>query len=125
MRISDWSSDVCSSDLLAARSVEDVAFDDRVAVGQRFLAGADADRLAAVRSQGRARAEIIVIDAVAVIERVAVVADHRERHAGVGLALEMRMVDAVAGAVQRNPDILRAAVRSEEHTSELQSIMRI
>src|SRR3546814_6898776 len=85
---------------LAARAIEDVALDDRVAVGQRFLAGPDADRLAAIRAQGRARAEIIVIDAVAVIERVAVAADHRERHAGVGLALEMRVIDAVAGAVQ-------------------------
>src|SRR3546814_6466065 len=56
----------------------------------------------------------MVIDAVAVIGRVASVADHRERHAGVGLALEMRVIDAVAGAVQRNPDILRAAVRLAE-----------
>src|SRR3546814_1094915 len=42
---------------LAARAIEDVALDDRVTVGQRFLAGPDADRLAAVRAQGRARSE--------------------------------------------------------------------
>ena len=41
---------------LAAAAVEDVALDDRAAVRQRFLAGADPDRLAAVRAQRRARA---------------------------------------------------------------------
>src|SRR3546814_6114604 len=51
-----------------------------------------------------------MIDAMAVIERIARAADHRERHAGVGLALEMRMIDAVAGAVKRDPDILGAAI---------------
>src|SRR3546814_6571739 len=51
-----------------------------------------------------------MIDAMAVIERIARAADHRERHAGIGLALEMRMSDAVAGAVKRDPDILGAAI---------------
>ncbi len=39
--------------------------------------------LAAVRTERRARAEIIVIDAVAVVERIAGAADDRERHAAV------------------------------------------
>src|SRR5690606_32881057 len=93
---------------LAAGAVENVTLDDRVAVGQRFLAGADADRLAAVRAQGRTGAEIIMVDAVSVIERVAGLADHRQRDPAIGLALEMRVVDAVVGAVYRDPDILGA-----------------
>src|SRR3546814_4526842 len=80
MRISDWSSDVCSSDL------------DRPVIEHR--AGAD-DRCVA---RGRA-------------------VDHRafRPHPG-DLDLDGQRV---AGAVRRRAD------RSEEHTSELQSLMRI
>src|SRR3546814_7400376 len=101
MRISDWSSDVCSSDLPARRD-------------------ADADGIAAVMAA-------IVGEAGAVHHRLPGAVDlARQRaraqgvqHGGKGIAAERRH--------RRRP--LRQAAdvdqRSEEHTSELQSLMRI
>src|SRR3546814_1760931 len=97
MRISDWSSDVCSSDLEAVALAE-VLVDDE-AVGQ-----AQARRQAhAARARGRAF----------LAERDHVVAE-----------------DAGAGAGAADVHAARVALadqlgRSEEHTSELQSLMRI
>src|SRR3546814_5006969 len=95
MRISDWSSDVCSSDLLHARIV---GARDRVAVG-------------------RAQLDIVHRRNVEVERRQPVLI----------MALEAREL-----AVARRDDvefILAHPVgghrrRSEEHTSELQSLMR-
>src|SRR3546814_9468734 len=86
MRISDWRSDVCSSDLLhlhlLAERVGDVDVEtDELAVGGDFT-----------------ERRIGALDADA----------HRLPLLGVGL-----------GGAQGSPD------RSEEHTSELQSLMRI
>src|SRR3546814_1286640 len=78
MRISDWSSDVCSSDLL-------VLLGPAVDLAAEIIAG-----LAVIGQPRR-----LDVDAVQRGERV----DHRK--------------------------IGRAAIRSEEHTSELQSLMRI
>src|SRR3546814_7575533 len=99
MRISDWSSDVCSSDLL------DLARDDLLrpscAVADRSCGdqgpGADAGRRAGARGPGRAHAR--ANGAVCLRQNPSAV----ER-------------DDCAGANPR---------RSEEHTSELQSLMRI
>src|SRR3546814_8682055 len=82
MRISDWSSDVCSSDLLL----------DDVGRGLRRMA-------ADLQQRQHQRAELVA-----------------HRNAG-----EAQM-DRLAGAGQRER---RLALRSEEHTSELQSLMRI
>src|SRR3546814_2562436 len=89
MRISDWSSDVCSSDLQRRRGLGRV--ERRLAqVGQR-----DRGRLAGAAAQG-------------------------QHHCGGGrrivadLALQLLIGVAVPGRR-----------RSEEHTSELQSLMRI
>src|SRR3546814_3288461 len=74
MRISDWSSDVCSSDLVAA-----------------------------------------VVNAITILRYLA-------GHEGQG-------VNAIARATNLSPStcfgILKTLVKSEEHTSELQSLMRI
>src|SRR3546814_7840793 len=86
MRISDWSSDVCSSDLIS------LAFPDRA---PRHLGSRPADADAG-RHQTR-----------------------RAGHAGAG-------GDEQDGDhVHPGPRDRQAAVRSEEHTSELQSLMRI
>src|SRR3546814_4877353 len=99
MRISDWSSDVCSSDLLVLKRCADA-------------------------------------------EDIVIAADHPDAAAGFQDALrflEPRMREAVVGgeAVEFVPIIVDgvdlaavwtmqvAAERSEEHTSELQSLMRI
>src|SRR3546814_3662752 len=116
MRTSDWSSDVCSSDLLADDHVLAI---DRNAAELLLVAGvAHAVRGGAGAQHGqrgvRAEAEHLrVADA-------GLLAD-TDRHAGVGVAavdagnILLVQVDAVGGV----------GGRSEEHTSELQSLMRI
>src|SRR3546814_2435049 len=106
MRISDWSSDVCSSDLIGLHPIVGVP---------RWLAG------------------------IAQLEDVGDIAGHR-RAIGAGGTIEGAAINAVATIADRleiEPAIERAArepepvsdlpfeIRSEEHTSELQSLMRI
>src|SRR3546814_5786962 len=86
MRISDWSSDVCSSDLAAAR---------REPASRR---GGRADHARRRRDQ--------VLDGAELVSR---------RRARQGRHLQLRH------QARRLP----RAQRSEEHTSELQSLMRI
>src|SRR3546814_1883994 len=104
MRISDWSSDVCSSDLAG-----------RAAAG---------DARAATVIGGHAFAQF-EHDALGGLLADAGDADERGHVAGLHQAREL--VDA--GARQHRQRDLRAdaadPLRSEEHTSELQSLMRI
>src|SRR3546814_10300170 len=86
MRISDWSSDVCSSDLLADRGAREL-------VGLQLARREFAEQLLLPRVGGR-------LDAV-----------------------EEDLAEGVAQAAVVFGRIV--AVRSEEHTSELQSLMRI
>src|SRR3546814_9487681 len=90
MRISDWSSDVCSSDLSALATV--VGFPDLVNV---FMG-------TSLNQTGRA-VEIVVMTAAVYLTLTA----------GVGL---------VTSWYERRVKLVE---RSEEHTSELQSLMRI
>src|SRR3546814_7868794 len=100
MRISDWSSDVCSSDLRAS---------------------------ARKRAKGRLKAadedeeDRIGVDAAQKpLERLgkAVIHVHRVGHGGVDSGSTDRL-DRLDGKLPRHIE------RSEEHTSELQSLMRI
>src|SRR3546814_10176866 len=86
MRISDWSSDVCSSDLLAGGDIARGKTDDLV-----------------VAMHGRAVRDVVYCDLVT-------------RRNGVG----RYELFARYGSTR-----LDVASRSEEHTSELQSLMRI
>src|SRR3546814_6563119 len=100
MRISDWSSDVCSSDLM-----------DPVAVQQRHpLIEMRVDHLAfgqldQQRAQHHALATVVIGDRI----------EQRP---------QLRFESAVAWRIgwRHMPEVV---VRSEEHTSELQSLMRI
>src|SRR3546814_5546459 len=97
MRISDWSSDVCSSDL----------------VGQGALRGAEVQRLV---EHGVLGLDHLVIDR----------AD--QPHPGkLGVVAEAELVDArqLEVRIDRVDLVAGASARSEEHTSELQSLMRI
>src|SRR3546814_5674197 len=117
MRISDWSSDVCSSDLVAlgdaaaARSQVRIALDELVERGD--LAGRRRaiahDRIVDQRDVGR-----ILEDPVTI--RVTVDGP------GVRQAGMTVVVRGAAGLVVTEQRLLP---RSEEHTSELQSLMRI
>src|SRR3546814_1542584 len=103
MRISDWSSDVCSSDLRPAHQ------GDMVHVGGAVgpLEGARQRRMAVIGVEGKA-----VLARVAG-QRIGLVLEPR-RHRGP--VVQRRLQGARA---------LRHHRRSEEHTSELQSLMRI
>src|SRR3546814_10843404 len=108
LRISDWSSDVCSSDLELDRAGQ------RVAVDRRFAFERHRHRHLHVHGP----AQLVAVD-------LAIFDVERTHRAGV-LAGE-----AVAVAADGENRFLVAhrrfgdAIRSEEHTSELQSLMRI
>src|SRR3546814_7513254 len=94
MRISDWSSDVCSSDLFFFEGLREVVGQiaeevDRDAALVHPVAGVFGCLVAAVRRQ------VVFID------------------------------HAVRRGEDQRQGILDRRVRSEEHTSELQSLMRI
>src|SRR3546814_2495313 len=112
MRISDWSSDVCSSDL---------------PVGRR--AGALLDLELVLEEAERVDAVLRALDLEAV-ERVALGKPHLTPNhlvLRVGVAVDVDPLDIGAlrlRDVEVDPHRQRLA-RSEEHTSELQSLMRI
>src|SRR3546814_8793861 len=118
LRISDWSSDVCSSDLVLVVAVIDDPGDlgvdqtsGLVAVGFRCAKGSGTDPIVLARRK----------------------LDHAQRlaHAPAGDHLagngrRLLYVAFGAGGAGAVDDFLRGATaRSEEHTSELQSLMRI
>src|SRR3546814_10215863 len=123
MRISDWSSDVCSSDLLG------------VIVGDRLGDILEQHRLADARRRDDQRALALALRADQVDHPRRFVLDRRvervERQLLVGIEWRQIVeIDAVAddvGIVEIDADKLgeREIARSEEHTSELQSLMRI
>src|SRR3546814_7682339 len=94
MRISDWSSDVCSSDLVA----DLVGFAER----HRDALGAGAGGAADAVHVGLRHVRQVEVDDVA----------------------DLLHVDAAGRDVSRDQD-RQPTLRSEEHTSELQSLMRI
>src|SRR3546814_1060664 len=142
MRISDWSSDVCSSDLLAARCL-------RSRTGRRPAAGPDAalhrptadQQLIACRcasrppSPGTARAACAPPGASHAPQRSALTPCAHLRQALVP-AFPPALLRAIPGEYQDDETtcrrvsrhvlagIGRLRSRSEEHTSELQSLMR-
>src|SRR3546814_5740763 len=110
MRISDWSSDVCSSDLLFLW-----------VSSCRQLTGGTERRSARNRSAGRRPIDVVAPEVEA--QRLRAVADHRLRRPLVA-RVEQRQ-RAPCDRVRARPAVAGVAgVRSEEHTSELQSLMR-
>src|SRR3546814_8900279 len=107
MRISDWSSDVCSSDLVLNAvhegGVGAVLQQAPHQVGQQILMAADR-RIDAARQVHLVRPDDLLVERLA--------------HAVQALELE---VLPIVGCLEDPGD----RVRSEEHTSELQSLMRI
>src|SRR3546814_10736660 len=109
MRISDWSSDVCSSDLvvaqLPAQRLREVFLDRQLRLrGHRLAPEFAGDDFIVVAQRIGERQVELALGAASCLARVA----------AFGL-------DAVGDGVAAH----RLAVRSEEHTSELQSLMRI
>src|SRR3546814_3360810 len=105
MRISDWSSDVCSSDL-GDRRVVRLARHPRVPTGEH-PAGIV---LPCPDVQAVERGQAVAVGAALVVEQLSL--QHRRRR-----------VVRVPGLGDHQ--VLDCDQRSEEHTSELQSLMRI
>src|SRR3546814_2880668 len=106
MRISDWSSDVCSSDL-AGHGDRDDLFGEEA----RCLRG-----LRALLAVQRERVLVLAVHAVV------------GGHVLAGLRHALGAVRRVEGRIDEAPahgGVLELLPRSEEHTSELQSLMRI
>src|SRR3546814_8137800 len=134
MRISDWSSDVCSSDLLVARSQADAAEDGRrgdADPGVREIGGEQRDAGAGhrgvhdVERQWRAARIAPQPEAQQGAARTNHPADDQDRRRSLrarGGSLCARR--SGAGVPPPGAELWLHA-RSEEHTSELQSLMRI
>src|SRR3546814_10260726 len=104
MRISDWSSDVCSSDLVLALA------NTRVSSGNYIFSGAQVGAPAFARDASGA----ILWRGSGEPPRVPVNADVTVSMGASGLS--MLSIDTSSG---------RQTIRSEEHTSELQSLKRL
>src|SRR3546814_8605143 len=122
MRISDWSSDVCSSDLPLGRQSDDGAGAD---AGLALQLQASAMQLHEAIGQRQAEPgalELAAETAVDLLEGREGTRDVLGGDADAGVA-HLENEAAVAGAArgQRNTAAFR---RSEEHTSALQSLMR-
>src|SRR3546814_10411107 len=125
MRISDWSSDVCSSDLLQDCQGDYRAL-DRVYLPQDWLAveGLDVRVLdAAASPAGFRRLLDRCLDGVDGLLEEAGQLPRQLRSAR--LAMESALVLRLACRLARRLRAGDPLARSEEHTSELQSIMRI
>src|SRR3546814_8683951 len=114
MRISDWSSDVCSSDLHAGGQV--------VALGGQHLqhvgAGGVGARLALLAAVER---HLVEEDLAELLGRA-----DGELAPGQLVDLLLQLADALGEVVGHAPEGVAVDLdRSEEHTSELQSLMRI
>src|SRR3546814_8959078 len=106
MRISDWSSDVCSSDRRRATDVERTHGQLGARLADR-LRGDHADRLAVVDDVATAQVAAVAVGADAERRFTGDRRTHLDRlHAGV-------------------LELAHPGFKSEEHTSELQSLMRI
>src|SRR3546814_9293056 len=121
MRISDWSSDVCSSDLVAplrqAREERDIG-GKTIGEIQRSLAAEEARRLFLQRFMlGR-----IAAQQARTTGAHGHPAPDRVRHRARNRLVIRQPQIIIRGEI---PALTRDQSRSEEHTSELQSLMRI
>src|SRR3546814_7571387 len=118
MGISDWSSDVCSSDLpivgyldfLQVRFADDAKASKMISAA---LLSADRGRVLVSRLLSFARRQHLETKVVDLRELVGGMSDLIARSVGADIAMEMETSKEVP------------LVRSEEHTSELQALMLI
>src|SRR3546814_9480489 len=110
MRISDWSSDVCSSDLAPVGDVAGLAFDamHATAIEDATEAVDVAAQLQPGRNFGAAGVGLAAVGEHVEVERIA----------------QPGTLDRVVGRADTGEHAWHV-LRSEEHTSELQSLMRI
>src|SRR3546814_1676290 len=117
MRISDWSSDVCSSDLFKFRLISKATLDRRKKSASKRLTSEEGDKLARIAK--------VFSFALDIYKDPAKVRDFLGRAHPM---LDNKPPLDVALATGPGADVvinLLGRARSEEHTSELQSLMRI
>src|SRR3546814_1088900 len=116
MRISDWSSDVCSSDLGLLQVAQRQRADSVLAVDHLALLGHAQAAIDRTARRGHHRARGL---ATAAADRAAAAVEEHDAHA----RRPCQRGQLHLGELQRPARGHQA--RSEEHTSELQSLMRI
>src|SRR3546814_1856823 len=120
MRISDWSSDVCSSDLGGGDMIHTVSFERSTYadVPQRFEAGTP--NIAGVVRLDAAIRYVLAIGLEAIAAH-----EHFLLELGTQELLSLPGVRLIGTAAHKAGILSFVVDRSEEHTSELQSLMRI
>ena len=96
---------------LAVGALEPVVLDHGMGGRQGIGAGPHPHRLAAIGAQVGAGAEIVVVDAVPIIEALLLVAHDDQGRADIGLAGQVIVVKAVVAAIQRHPIVRRGSIR--------------
>src|SRR3546814_5553450 len=130
MRISDWSSDVCSSDLRNAAGVVDAISSEDIGKFPDSNVAASLQRLPGVsiqRSGARGEPQGITVRGFGGDFNETLYDGRRISTATGGRSVDFSTVGAdFVGtlSVLKTPDVSLSASRSEEHTSELQSLMR-
>src|SRR3546814_2247078 len=131
LRISDWSSDVCSSDLRSSFSALQKRTVLRQAQHERLLVEVTIYCTSASAPSGRAledrRDALAAADTHGFKAVAAVPADQFARQIGQDAAAGRtdRVAERDARPVDVEDFVPAVVLRSEEHTSELQSLMRI
>src|SRR3546814_6030146 len=125
MRMSDWSSDVCSSDLRGIDPGSLAVLRFRVVPAGRRYRPAVLDHAV----ERLARLDHAQLAARALLDRGAAVFTLEFGHLGGECVIALLQAAVVApllfDLLRQCAHVAGAAVRSEEHTSELQSLMRI
>src|SRR3546814_1959850 len=115
MRISDWSSDVCSSDLNPLHILDRQSARTELVGGQAIDQRHVTDRAANIGDNGKRKSEpAFRIAAPGIVTPVG----DRRHELGEQISMSAVQFDAIIAGLDRQR-------RSEEHTSELQSLMRI
>src|SRR3546814_1350218 len=114
MRMRDWSSDVCSSDLIFVGNLLDQRHGGPVTIGfGRYGPNQTLTETMAVH------------DTMVILEGTLTVSDdHASVTAGPGEIVAMQKGDKVTIRSHADGAVTAYVTRSEEHTSELQSLMR-
>src|SRR3546814_2431199 len=135
MRISDWSSDVCSSDLGARSSSEDAKGRCQRREGEDRDRDSEAETTDNPKPSGSRRRHLEVGIGFQVAERLAQLPTDQRRQRRIrpdvpakperaSKPVERHLRGACRAAPAVGCDMRDDMVRSEEHTSELQSLMR-
>src|SRR3546814_2338181 len=119
MRISDWSSDVCSSDLLGASRLQTFRHVILPAIAPALLTGF---AMAFARGVGEYGSVIFIAGNMPYVSEIAplLIVTQLEQFAYAGATAIATVMLLASFSI-----LLLINLRSEEHTSELQSLMRL